>query len=66
MIFFIWDSWFSKNLSKWTRGPKEYFLDSTDGDEFVDDIHDDGSFDDDDGSSFDDDDDSDYDPTNSY
>ena len=43
-----------------------YSLDSTDGDEFVDDIHDDGSFDDDDGSSFDDDDDSDYDPTNSY
>ena len=36
-----------------------YSLDSTDGDEFVDDIHDDGSFDDDD-------DDSDYDPTNSY
>ena len=35
-----------------------YSLDSTDGDEFVDDIHDDGSFDDDD--------DSDYDPTNSY
>ena len=43
-----------------------YSLDSTDGDEFVDVIHDDGSFDDDDGSSFDDDDDSDYDPTNSY
>ena len=33
-------------------------LDSTDGDEVVDDIHDDESFDDDD--------DSDYDPTNSY
>ena len=36
-----------------------YSLDSTNGDEFVDDIHDDGS-------SFDDNDDSDYDPTNSY
>ena len=45
-----------------------YSLDSTNGDEFVDDIHDDGSFDDDDddGSSFDDNDDSGYDPTNSY
>ena len=42
------------------------FEEVSDGDEFVDGIHDDGSFDDDDGSSFDDDDDSDYDPTNSY